>query len=297
MLNREQRIKQLAKIIGTKYKALKRMQSDQQEHLETIFTPITEPLTEINNFLKTTHQSENHEDTSEHQNNHLNNTQQKDEESSDEEHLQKYWHHSPDIDRSYGPQYVWKTDKWVMGDKEIKFTPKNIWVNNNQYKATNGLYNLIFYKEPQDFTPNDCINYKKILEVTGIHRDSRGYLRHQAFPDKFKKIIKPIFKMNPAKEQKLLLWFDEIDDDVNEDKSESEPYSDDGECSYSENYVPGSSNLLNESVSGSDEILEDHDENPEENGEQILNFIKNRTDGETPGSGVNKLIKVMGPPA
>ncbi|XP_050503362.1 uncharacterized protein LOC126882442 [Diabrotica virgifera virgifera] len=129
------------------------MQREQQ--LKTVLTPSTEPLGELNNYLKTSHQTEKHEETSGHQNNRLRNMRQKDEESTDEEedeHLQKYWHHSPDLDRAYGPHYVWKTDKWLMGDMEIKFAPKNILINDSKYKATCGLYTIILYVSSRLYT-------------------------------------------------------------------------------------------------------------------------------------------------
>lgn len=56
------------------------------------------------------------------------------------------------------------------------------------------LYELIFSKDPCNFTPLDQQLYKQIMEILGVHRDSRGYLKNQASKTKFNKIFRPLFK-------------------------------------------------------------------------------------------------------
>ncbi|CAG9840787.1 unnamed protein product [Diabrotica balteata] len=108
-------------------------------------------------------------------------------------YFQKYWQNSQDIDLAYGVKYDWRTSRWLLGEKEIIFRDGHIQIDDKTFNSTNGLYNLIFYKKPQKYTPNDLSIYKQLLEFSGVHRDCKGRLRHRGDIRKFESIIRPLF--------------------------------------------------------------------------------------------------------
>lgn len=72
--------------------------------------------------------------------------------------------------------------------KKIKFESENIQIDDKKFMSTSGLYNLLFHKNPRNFTPDDHLVHKKNLEFSGVYRNSKGYLKHQACPAKFSKM-------------------------------------------------------------------------------------------------------------
>lgn len=97
-----------------------------------------------------------------------------------------------EYDFEYGPRY--QNEKWMLGNVDVEFDNENIIIGSKTFKSTPGLQRLIFYKNPCDFTILDHQNYKQILELSNVHRNSRGYLRSLANKKKFDSTIRPLFK-------------------------------------------------------------------------------------------------------
>lgn len=99
-----------------------------------------------------------------------------------------------EFDEKYGIREDRGTLK--MGTADIGFDGPNIIIGEFTYKATKGLLELLFKKNPSKFTYNDAKSYKFILKDTNASRvgyDPLGKLSATRLP-KYGKIIKPILE-------------------------------------------------------------------------------------------------------
>ena len=93
-----------------------------------------------------------------------------------------------------------KKDKYYyIGDKPIKIKDDNIIIDDKEYIGTEGLWELIVSKEPQEgiYTEDDFLNYGKILKQTNAIY--QGNNPNQNYPKssssvKWKQLIKPIWE-------------------------------------------------------------------------------------------------------
>ena len=93
-----------------------------------------------------------------------------------------------------------KKDKYFyIGDKPIKIKDDNIIIDDKEYTGTEGLWELIVSKEPQEgiYTEDDFLNYGKILKQTNAIY--QGNNPNQNYPKssssvKWKQLIKPIWE-------------------------------------------------------------------------------------------------------
>ena len=93
-----------------------------------------------------------------------------------------------------------KKDKYYyIGDKPIKIKYDNIIIDDKEYIGTEGLWELILSKEPQEgiYTEDDFLNYGKILKQTNAIY--QGNNPNQNYPKssssvKWKQLIKPIWE-------------------------------------------------------------------------------------------------------
>lgn len=98
-------------------------------------------------------------------------------------------------DHAYGPKYDYKLSKWTLGKSDIDFHQKtgDLLIGNERFNGTDGLYNLLFKKEPQEYNKSDLENYRKILTMTNVHRrkfvSSNPVKSNKGF--KYLNIIKP----------------------------------------------------------------------------------------------------------
>ncbi|XP_071057314.1 uncharacterized protein [Onthophagus taurus] len=88
------------------------------------------------------------------------------------------------------------TDKYYIGDSEISFSSKtnDITIANKTYKDTKGLYELIFKREPEQFTSDDQKNYVEILKTTAAlnkNQDKSKQIMGDK-SDKYRQIIAPV---------------------------------------------------------------------------------------------------------
>lgn len=99
------------------------------------------------------------------------------------------------IDTTYGPRY--EGDILMIGDGKLEFDKNDMYIKGTRYAGTQGLYELIFMKIPDEeyYGQNDLKAYKSILIATNAHRQryqpdsqinsNRGY--------KYRNIIQKLF--------------------------------------------------------------------------------------------------------
>lgn len=110
-----------------------------------------------------------------------------------QEYIREHVEGSPKIDKLYGPVYDAPISKWLLGGQRIDFDADGKIVTSKGWvPGTKGLYELIFYDDPQHYTKEDLKNYKSILEITNSHRDTKGRLKGST-RRKYIEIIKPMF--------------------------------------------------------------------------------------------------------
>ncbi len=112
------------------------------------------------------------------------------------EYVSNYLNDSPKIDVNQGPKYDPITSRWMLGSKIMDFNQKTgkLYIDKEEFNATSGLYNLIFYKEPGQYTNNDLDEYKRILEKTNVYRvgnTSVGRLKGNG-GFKYTQLVKPL---------------------------------------------------------------------------------------------------------
>ena len=120
---------------------------------------------------------------------------------------------SKNLDFTYGPKAdLTTTGGYLIGDKKIKFDKNNDDIElegiDAPFKATRGLYELIFMRKPRDYTRNDLVNYKTILETSKAHKKRDGKVISSK-ADKYKKVISKLF---PSKRGGSIM--DDDDDDA-----------------------------------------------------------------------------------
>ena len=103
---------------------------------------------------------------------------------------------SEGADKVFG--IVKKDTNYYIGDKPIKFKGDNIIIDGKEYTGSDGLWELIISKNPQEgiYTPDDYINYVKILKQTNAiyqNNDPNNNKPKSNKGDKWKQLIKPIW--------------------------------------------------------------------------------------------------------
>lgn len=72
-------------------------------------------------------------------------------------------------DKVFGLYFNNRAKSYMIGNKKVKFAYEDIYVDDEKYQGTPGLWRLLTYVEPPDsvmYTSNDYENYKKILIST-----------------------------------------------------------------------------------------------------------------------------------
>lgn len=98
-------------------------------------------------------------------------------------------------DHAYGPKYNHELSEWTLGKSTLDFQLKtgDLMIGNERFSGTDGLYNLLFKKDPQEYNKSDLENYHKILKITNVHR--RKFDPHNPVKAnkglKYREIIKP----------------------------------------------------------------------------------------------------------
>lgn len=93
-------------------------------------------------------------------------------------YVEGYWLNETGYDKSsYGLQLNAVTEKWLLGNTELKFNShqNTIDIKGESFEGTPGLCELLFKSEPnvQHITPTDLLNFGKIIHLTNLI--FRGY--------------------------------------------------------------------------------------------------------------------------
>lgn len=112
-----------------------------------------------------------------------------------QEYIENFWNKSKKIDLVYGPKYDSVVPRWYIGVKIIEFdrATGDVLVDGVTFKGTHGLYNLIFFKDPEPYTQSDLNEYKSLLDVSSAHRDTRNHLKRSNMR-KYLQVIRPLYK-------------------------------------------------------------------------------------------------------
>ena len=103
-----------------------------------------------------------------------------------------------DSDRIFGI-YPDENNKLKIGNKFLKFKGNNIIIDDKEYTGTEGLWELIVSKEPQEgiYTEDDYINYINLLAQTNtIHQKNNPNIPKpkSSSSEKWKNLISPIWE-------------------------------------------------------------------------------------------------------
>ena len=103
-----------------------------------------------------------------------------------------------DSDRSFGI-YPDVNNKLKIGNKFLKFKDNNIIIDDKEYKGTEGLWELIVSKEPQEgkYTDDDYINYINLLVQTNAiyqKNNPNSPKPKSSSSEKWKKLISPVWE-------------------------------------------------------------------------------------------------------
>ncbi|EFA12451.1 hypothetical protein TcasGA2_TC016186 [Tribolium castaneum] len=101
------------------------------------------------------------------------------------------------FDKTFGVRYDKRKDKFFVGSEQVDFDDSNIIIKDKVYKATPGLYELLFRKQPNKiYTNNDLNDYSDILHTTYAYKrnfdpqDRNVSTRSK----KYKQIIAPLLR-------------------------------------------------------------------------------------------------------
>lgn len=101
-------------------------------------------------------------------------------------------------DTTYGIRFNPDTQGWMIGDSAVEIDGHDILIGDRKYLGTNGLYQLLFMKNPEDYTDEDLLRYGTILRQTNAHK--RGYKADGQIngnkSNKYRTIIKKLFPVD-----------------------------------------------------------------------------------------------------
>lgn len=101
---------------------------------------------------------------------------------------------SNEFDHRYGIRLDPETEKFYIGDSQMHIDGSDVIVQNKRFKGTQGLYELLFKKDPKLFTQEDEKNYKQIILKTNAHR--RNYQSNRQIvgskSKKYTQIVAPL---------------------------------------------------------------------------------------------------------
>lgn len=89
-----------------------------------------------------------------------------------------------------------KNDSYYIGETQIMFDGNEIIVCGEAFPLTMGLMNLLFLKMPKYYRANDLNHYKRIIELTNLHKkfnQANAKIRSHKKSYKFNTVIEPLF--------------------------------------------------------------------------------------------------------
>jgi hypothetical protein len=155
--------------IKRKYNALKSGEADTRSYVKHALKPIIDPLTEISETKQkkiAIHEPKIEEDVQNYKEpistlKNSFNTEQN-------QTVINKWFKPQNIDKIYGPKKL-SNGIIKLGEKEINFDGDTINIEEKSYLLTSGLEQLLFFKNPKLYLPQDLDIYKQILEQTSAH--------------------------------------------------------------------------------------------------------------------------------
>ena len=90
-----------------------------------------------------------------------------------------------------------KDGDFKIGDKKVDIKGDDIKIEDEEYPGTPGLWELIMYDNPQNFTEEDYINYGRILKQTNTIYQKNNPNQNRAKSSggpKWKNLIRPIWE-------------------------------------------------------------------------------------------------------
>lgn len=204
------------KSILNKYRTLHQSKLDEDELLKNKYKPLTEPINQIVSIVQKSSEIENKTNLKKDENNDEKNKSNLDEyrDILENQPIIKIKKLNPKLlpqssffsyldlidtngsDKIYGVKKDVTNGKYKLGQCTFSISPSTneILINNEPYKMTDGLMNLIFLNKPLSFNQFELNAYKKILEKTNVHKKNAvtGELKKNN-SYKYNNIIKPLF--------------------------------------------------------------------------------------------------------
>lgn len=204
MENNKQLTKQLiqtANIVRNKYKSLRNEKNEEKIHLEKKFKPITKTLEKISHNTKVKEETETEISNEEEESYTDDSGEDEEKEEKDDKSACFYYltlarQKSKLLDNTYGIYYDDVTSSFKIGSSTFNQIGNNFQINDQKYIGSSGLFELLFLKTPQNYTPDDLSEYGKILKLTHAYKrnfESDGQTKGSS-SYKYRKIIKPLIK-------------------------------------------------------------------------------------------------------
>ena len=109
-----------------------------------------------------------------------------------EQYLRKFTS-KDDVDRVFG--LYDKNGQFYIGDKVVQIDNNNLVINNEEYRGTPGLWELIVSKEPKVYTDEDLSSYAQIMWSTNAMRQIDNPTRPKSSKSyKWKNIVREIWQ-------------------------------------------------------------------------------------------------------
>jgi hypothetical protein len=107
------------------------------------------------------------------------------------------------FDHKYGVRYDPSSESFKVGNSKLSIVNQDLIIQKKTYKGTKGLYELLFKKAPNNYTPDDLKQYKEIILKTNAHK--RYYQANQQIDGsklaKYKNIIAPLILTTREQEE------------------------------------------------------------------------------------------------
>lgn len=131
------------------------------------------------------------------------------------------------IDQTYGVQYDRKTSKFLIGNDKLSFNNQYISLGDEEIKFPTkpGILQLLFLKNPDNYTDEDLKQYGEILEKSSVHRRNfqpDGLIRGGT-SEKYKNIVSKIVEslgghvplIKYTKNKREFVYWNTVDELVN----------------------------------------------------------------------------------
>lgn len=194
---------QTADIVREKYKSFRHDRNEEKIHLEKTFKPITKTLKEMSHnakaeeseIFKEKYKTDSSSDDEYYSGKEDLNDLEKDNSSSESTYyLTLVANSSALLDKTYGIYYDDKTGNYKIGRSTFIAIGKNFQIDDQKFIETQGLLQLLFLKDPKNYTQNDLTAYEKILKTSCVYKrnfNPNGQTKGSKC-NKYREIIKPL---------------------------------------------------------------------------------------------------------